>query len=117
MSAAIKPWRERIEDPMTPLSIPMQAEITDLRAALAERDAEIERLSVDLAQSDSLLVNQMTVTEELLIECTTLRAAAQQGLDALKQVTRNVYDEDCATHLACTPAIATLTAALENKHE
>ena len=39
----IKTWQQRVVgfDPMTPLTIPMQEEITDLRTALADRDAKL----------------------------------------------------------------------------
>ena len=44
----IKTWKERITTPLTNLQnlfASMQAEIDELRAALQERDAEIERLA------------------------------------------------------------------------
>ena len=109
----IKSWHERTVPHPTAYD-KMQAclaEITELRAALAERDAEIERMGRQiLSDSDAFMAQQR--------ELASLRAAAQQGLDALnsassavaKSYAREYYDEHVAD-------IATLTAALENKHE
>lgn len=41
------------------------------------------------------------------------KALLIQARDALKQVVSNIYDETCATYLACAPTIADLQAAID----
>ena len=95
---SIKTWQERCSVYKIGLykDDAMQAEIDELRAALAERDAEIERLKK---------LKSMKFAKEVLHSNNTLRTAAQQALEALRS----------GKHELRWAAEDALTAALESK--
>jgi len=105
-AAQIKTWKER-RQPDGPYwqtsETAMQAEISDLRTALYVRDVEIDRISISAQQNADAAVEAEDKLE-------ILRAAAQQGLEAL-----DFLQGVGAVHPSGTKAIAALTIALTKK--
>ena len=121
----IKSWQERSGKNVTGL---MDDEITDLRTALAERDAlittlrlgrskaltELTTLRAVSAERDSVVANLQKAYDDLYAESTrdvtTLRAAATQGLEALIETRHSIgygkrYDSLKATITALQSAL------------
>lgn len=95
----IKTWQERQQQEHIPATVAMQAEITDLRTALAERDAECGKLRA--------------IAERAAEMETVFRTAAQQALEALEELrySSTTFKAD----KLYSEAKAALTATLESK--
>jgi chromatin segregation and condensation protein Rec8/ScpA/Scc1 (kleisin family) len=78
----IKTWENRYNGGGCSFEVAMQAEIDELRAALAERDAEIERM----AQASAIMHRWKTEDDEMIA---AQRKVLEQALEAL-----NVMQED-----------------------
>ena len=95
----IKTWHERAmlidvnNRQITPVY--MQAEIDELRAALQERDAEIERL-----KTVPMKYRRMTFNAELQNEIAAQRKVLEQALEALKYVGAGSYQQHAAAFTA-----------------
>jgi hypothetical protein len=91
-----------------------------LDRALADRDAEIDRLVKMLARVEPLVAGNLNHFEKLEAEIATLRAAAQQALEALQHAMTENFRHQLAQQKIynakeLADAIAALTAALESK--
>lgn len=109
----IKTWKERITTPLTNLQnlfASMQAEIDELRAALQERDAEIERLT-----GSELGLNRYLAIVEADLYSTRKQVDAQskaleQALEALQSLFSFKVDDTRGER--CSSAITAIQKVL-----
>lgn len=99
----IKTWREREFDAIgfvavSPASnvIHMRAEIDDLRAALAERDAEIERLKYTVKKRDVGIEICGTLSVKMEAKLAAQRKVLEQALEAIEDFVGYRPDIDAA---------------------
>jgi chromosome segregation ATPase len=86
----IKTWQKRLTpDGIDSVQDAMQSEISELRAALAELDAEIEGWRKDQKEN---LRNQVELQQQI----NTLRTTAQQELESAQKLPTNCGTNYCS---------------------